>query len=332
MSNQYLVGDIVILTERYGGFEPGTVHEIITVIPHDEASVGYFEQTVQDARFAHNNALLGLRPLGGGSVFSVFAGRTKPRPAFQAGDFVELLEEYGATGKPGDLALVLEDVQQAEGIGCVGSGEKLVHVMLNKDEQTLALFAKRLTFSSLPFADNEDEVDALPVGTEIDVAGAVYTRLEGGDWKTHDPTRLTYASSEDLVYLAYDLEVEPTATVLNPSILDIAKAFVRPADRRAQQQPVIEELQAYPLGTVLTDADGDTWTKFAEGWRVQIKGDPEYGSLAINDIVADYAPFTLVTEAQPNLGLATTRELLDELSARIEVHGPGLDYRTVDHS
>lgn len=30
------------------------------------------------------------------------------------------------------------------------------------------------------------------------------------------------------------------------------------------------------------------------------------------------------------LGLATTRELLNELSARIEVHGPGLDYRTVE--
>lgn len=34
---------------------------------------------------------------------------------------------------------------------------------------------------------------------------------------------------------------------------------------------------------------------------------------------------------QPNLGLATTRQLLDELRARIEVHCQGgLDYRTVD--
>lgn len=33
---------------------------------------------------------------------------------------------------------------------------------------------------------------------------------------------------------------------------------------------------------------------------------------------------------QPLLGLATTGELLAELSARIEVHGPGLDYRTVE--
>lgn len=33
----------------------------------------------------------------------------------------------------------------------------------------------------------------------------------------------------------------------------------------------------------------------------------------------------------PNLGLATTRELLDELRARIEIHAlGGLDYRTVD--
>ncbi|SRR5258705_4090290 len=34
---------------------------------------------------------------------------------------------------------------------------------------------------------------------------------------------------------------------------------------------------------------------------------------------------------QPHLGLATTRELLDELRARIEMHAlGGLDYRTVD--
>lgn len=33
---------------------------------------------------------------------------------------------------------------------------------------------------------------------------------------------------------------------------------------------------------------------------------------------------------EPLLGLATTGQLLDELRARIEVHGPGLDYRTVD--
>jgi hypothetical protein len=33
----------------------------------------------------------------------------------------------------------------------------------------------------------------------------------------------------------------------------------------------------------------------------------------------------------PHLGLATTRELLDELRARIELHAlGGLDYRTVD--
>jgi hypothetical protein len=32
----------------------------------------------------------------------------------------------------------------------------------------------------------------------------------------------------------------------------------------------------------------------------------------------------------PLLGLATTGELMAELSARIEVHGPGLDYRTVE--
>lgn len=40
-----------------------------------------------------------------------------------------------------------------------------------------------------------------------------------------------------------------------------------------------------------------------------------------------------MTEDQnkPNLGLATTRELLDELRSRFEVHAAGgLDYRTVD--
>lgn len=37
----------------------------------------------------------------------------------------------------------------------------------------------------------------------------------------------------------------------------------------------------------------------------------------------------MVPEAQTNLGLATTRELLDELRTRIEVDGK-LDYRTVD--
>lgn len=34
---------------------------------------------------------------------------------------------------------------------------------------------------------------------------------------------------------------------------------------------------------------------------------------------------------KPNLGLATTRELLEEISARIELNWPGgLEYRTVD--
>lgn len=34
---------------------------------------------------------------------------------------------------------------------------------------------------------------------------------------------------------------------------------------------------------------------------------------------------------KPNLGLATTRELLNEIRARIDIHAfGGLDYRTVD--
>lgn len=36
------------------------------------------------------------------------------------------------------------------------------------------------------------------------------------------------------------------------------------------------------------------------------------------------------TPAQPNLGCATTRELLDEIRARIEIDG-NLDYRTIDN-
>lgn len=31
---------------------------------------------------------------------------------------------------------------------------------------------------------------------------------------------------------------------------------------------------------------------------------------------------------QPQLGLATTGQILDEIRTRIEVYGPGLDYRT----
>jgi len=34
-------------------------------------------------------------------------------------------------------------------------------------------------------------------------------------------------------------------------------------------------------------------------------------------------------ECKPNLGCATTKELLDEIRARIEVDG-NLDYRTID--
>lgn len=33
---------------------------------------------------------------------------------------------------------------------------------------------------------------------------------------------------------------------------------------------------------------------------------------------------------RPLLGLATTQQLLDEVATRVEVHGPGLQYRTVD--
>lgn len=33
--------------------------------------------------------------------------------------------------------------------------------------------------------------------------------------------------------------------------------------------------------------------------------------------------------SKPWLGNATTKELLDEISTRIEIHGPGLSYKTV---
>lgn len=48
------------------------------------------------------------------------------------------------------------------------------------------------------------------------------------------------------------------------------------------------------------------------------------------------ATITEEAEPEPMLGLATTRQLLDEIRARIEVDGAngggGLDYRTVDAS
>ena len=35
--------------------------------------------------------------------------------------------------------------------------------------------------------------------------------------------------------------------------------------------------------------------------------------------------------SKPWLGNATNKELLEELSTRIEIHGPGLDYSTVNN-
>ncbi len=43
-----------------------------------------------------------------------------------------------------------------------------------------------------------------------------------------------------------------------------------------------------------------------------------------------FAQILLREAFSPNLGLATNRELLNELSQRIQFVGPGLDYRTAD--
>src|SRR6267142_1290898 len=48
-------------------------------------------------------------------------------------------------------------------------------------------------------------------------------------------------------------------------------------------------------------------------------------------LITPQAIMSLVRQAwEPNLGLATSRELLAEITARIEVGSTGLDYRTFD--
>jgi hypothetical protein len=60
-------------------------------------------------------------------------------------------------------------------------------------------------------------------------------------------------------------------------------------------------------------------------------------------ITIDTTPYRLLRmsvggskEEEPRLGLATTRQLLEEITVRIEIDGygggRGLDYRTVDHA
>jgi hypothetical protein len=58
---------------------------------------------------------------------------------------------------------------------------------------------------------------------------------------------------------------------------------------------------------------------------------------AVNEAIKRGSVLELDPDAglnEPNLGLATTRELINEITARIEVDGScgggGLDYRTVD--
>lgn len=66
--------------------------------------------------------------------------------------------------------------------------------------------------------------------------------------------------------------------------------------------------------------------------------DPYDDPLSLGDVflrftrMIDEAGYALVSKVEANafLGLATTRELIDEISARIEIHATGgLDYRTV---
>lgn len=77
------------------------------------------------------------------------------------------------------------------------------------------------------------------------------------------------------------------------------------------------------------DAPWDEWVESnQEEWREEADN-----LLASPPIAAALAAAALIPAPdRPYLGLATTRELLDEVRARIEtdVAGKGLDYRTVD--
>lgn len=70
-------------------------------------------------------------------------------------------------------------------------------------------------------------------------------------------------------------------------------------------------------------------------WMLRRCGD-EWGPMGVAQAAASLVgPVWQERHGMPtaaNLGLATTGELIDEIRARIEVHGPGLDYRPAEES
>jgi len=66
----------------------------------------------------------------------------------------------------------------------------------------------------------------------------------------------------------------------------------------------------------------------AQGWTTDKNKSKEMDVALAMAIVANVER-VLALDQQPQLGCATTRELLAELSARVEISG-NLDYRTID--
>lgn len=67
----------------------------------------------------------------------------------------------------------------------------------------------------------------------------------------------------------------------------------------------------------------------ARGWCSEKNSRKTMDNDLIVAIVAEVETL-LKTDIHPRLGCATTGELLEEIRVRIEVHGPGLEYRTID--
>ena len=62
----------------------------------------------------------------------------------------------------------------------------------------------------------------------------------------------------------------------------------------------------------------------------QIWCDPRVSDREMDAELAEVIAEELFKLNKPHLGLATTDVIINELKARIEIHGPGLEYRTVD--
>lgn len=108
-----------------------------------------------------------------------------------------------------------------------------------------------------------------------------------------------------------------------------AQAWCQETTMHLKMDPDLAEAFA----DILVDA-----RKFGKSSSAKIKGtinatvslDRKQATISADTIFAKEFVRVLDSEiGQPRLGLATCQELLDELSARIEVHGPGLKYRTV---